>query len=247
MSRRISRRRCPWCPGRRVLHRHLPESARHTDTNNVAPRRRLRLARAARATIVRGGYGINYNAGTYSAIARQLAHSRPLPPRARASARRRAGILSESVRDASPADDENNFGVDKDYVLGRCRRGTAMSRSDIRQVWNISASYTRYARRETSTSSARRIAARPGFGSRASSRSCGRRRRVVGAARRPPSARRGARSKASAAASPTRLPSRATTRRPSAAAAPPSPRTIRTSTPSGGSRASTGGISSPRT
>ena len=54
----------------------FPAALLHTDANNIAPR----LGAAYRikpGLILRGGYGISYNSGSYSTIARQLASQPP--------------------------------------------------------------------------------------------------------------------------------------------------------------------------
>ena len=116
---------------------------------------------------------------------------------------------------------------------------------DLRQVWNVGAGYTRHARLEPRhRPRAEPRPDRPAHRRRAAVplADVGRHRRCCTPATfrlQPPPGER-----ASAAASPTRSPSRATTPRRSAAAARSSRRTIRISAPSGGSRASIGGISS---
>ena len=54
----------------------FPTALVHADTNNVAPRVGFAW-RAAPATVVRGGYGISYNAGSYATIARQMVAQPP--------------------------------------------------------------------------------------------------------------------------------------------------------------------------
>ena len=54
----------------------FPKALIDTDTNNIAPRVGFAW-RVKPGTILRGGYGISYNSGSYSTIARQLVGQPP--------------------------------------------------------------------------------------------------------------------------------------------------------------------------
>src|SRR5262249_51796927 len=54
----------------------FPDGILKTDTNNLAPRAGLAY-RVKPGLVLRGGYSIQYNSGSYSAIARQLAIQPP--------------------------------------------------------------------------------------------------------------------------------------------------------------------------
>jgi trimeric autotransporter adhesin len=120
----------------------FPTALINADTNNVAPRVGVAW-RVRPGTIVRGGYGISYNAGSYATIARQLVGQ---PPFAVTNAA--FGTLADplALRDpfaaAAPTETTNNFGVDRDYALGVVQTWNGDLSRDLRQVWNVGASYT---------------------------------------------------------------------------------------------------------
>lgn len=120
----------------------FPKALVQTDTNNVAPRVGFAW-RVRPGTIVRGGYGISYNAGAYSSIARQLAAQPPF-----ATAETVLGTvsgplsLSNPFAGASIGDVKNTYGVDPAYALGLVQTWNGDVSRDIRQVWNVSAGYT---------------------------------------------------------------------------------------------------------
>ena len=85
-------------PDRSVHGRVSRPACSNTDINNVAPR--IGVAwRIKPGTILRGGYGISFNSGSYSTIARQLAAQ---PPFSTSGHRARHGLvpllLDRSVR-----------------------------------------------------------------------------------------------------------------------------------------------------
>ena len=133
---RVVGRRGPFTgsvPGRPDAHRHQQRRAA----------RRLRLARQA-GTILRGGYGISYNSGSYSSIARQLVGQPPFAvtdnehrhaPRIRCRCRTRSSNVS-------PTETTNNYGVRSDYALGVVQTWNADVSRDSGQVWNVGGGYT---------------------------------------------------------------------------------------------------------
>ena len=120
----------------------FPKALMNADTNNVAPRVGFAW-RLKPGTILRGGYGISYNSGSYASIARQLAGQAPF-----AVTNNSLGtflsplILENPFANASPADTTNNYGVDKNYALGLVQTANADFSKDLRQVWNLGAGYT---------------------------------------------------------------------------------------------------------
>ena len=112
------------------------------DTNNIAPRVGVAW-RFSRGTILRGGYGISYNAGSYSTIARQLAAQ---PPFAATSTAIGSFVdpltLADPLGDATPNETTNNYGVEKDYVLGLVQTWNADLSRQIGQAWQLGANYT---------------------------------------------------------------------------------------------------------
>ena len=121
----------------------FPEALLDTDGNNVAPR----LGAAYRlkpGLIIRGGYGVSYNSGSYSTIARQLASQ---PPFAESDTVLGSALVPLQITNAfggSTANQTtNNYGVAKDYALGRVQTWNADVSKDLRQAWNVGAGYTR--------------------------------------------------------------------------------------------------------
>ena len=113
-----------------------------TDTNNVAPRVGFAW-RVKPGTIVRGGYGISYNAGSYSTIARQLVGQPPFAVTDNSIGTALDPLsFSDPFANASPTDTTNNYGVDNDYALGLVQTWNGDISRDVRQVWNVGASYT---------------------------------------------------------------------------------------------------------
>lgn len=121
---------------------HFPKALLDTDTNNVAPRVGVAW-RAKPGTIVRGGYGISYNSGSYASIARQLAGQAPF-----AVTDNTIGTFLDPLSfqqpfaDASPGATTNQYGVDKNYALGMVQTANVDFSKDFRQVWNLGAGYT---------------------------------------------------------------------------------------------------------
>ena len=120
----------------------FPTALISADTNNIAPRVGFAW-RFKPGTILRGGYGLSFNAGAYSNIARQMVGQPPFATTSTATGNR-SEILSLTDPLATAAADEttNNYGVQRDYALGTVRTVNADLSRDLRQVWNIGAGYT---------------------------------------------------------------------------------------------------------
>lgn len=120
----------------------FPNALLDTDRNNLAPRVGMAW-RVRPGTIVRAGYGISYNAGSYASIARQLASQ---PPFATATTvigtPLRPLSLADPFADAPAGDVTNTYGIDPAYALGLVQTWNADLSRDIRQVWNLAAGYT---------------------------------------------------------------------------------------------------------
>lgn len=103
----------------------FPFALVRSDGNNIAPR--IGIAwRPARGTVVRAGYGINYNAGSYVSIARQLIAQPPFAvTNTSIGTRARPLSLTDPFALVSSSTTTNNYGIDPDYELG------------IAQVWNL--------------------------------------------------------------------------------------------------------------
>jgi len=117
-----------------------PPGLVNADANNISPR--IGFAwRAARATVVRGGYAINYNAGSYASIARQLVGQPPF-----ASTGTSIGNLTNPITienpfvNVTPTTTTNNYGIDRNYVLGVAHTWNADVTRDI-GMWSLGAGY----------------------------------------------------------------------------------------------------------
>ena len=120
----------------------FPEGLIRTDANNVAPR--LGFAwRVAQGTIVRGGYGISYNAGSYSSMARQMVNQPPFATTNTAIGSASSPLtIINPLATASPDQIANDYGVDLNYVLGMVQTINADVSKDLTQAWNVGVSYT---------------------------------------------------------------------------------------------------------
>ena len=120
----------------------FPSALLRADTNNLAPRVGVAW-RAAPGLIVRGGYGVSYNSGSYASIARQMVSQ---PPFAVTDTELGSAGAPLTLRNAFSAANNgevtNNYGVDKDYALGLVQTWNADVSKDLRQVWNVGANYT---------------------------------------------------------------------------------------------------------
>ena len=97
------------------------------DRNNFAPR--LGLAwKPLRNTVVRAGYGINYNTSAYQSIVQNMAFQPPFSTTA-TNTQSATGqlILQDGFPPVPPGSITNNFGVDPNYRLGYV------------QIWNVDA------------------------------------------------------------------------------------------------------------
>ncbi len=102
----------------------FPVTVVEPDRNNVAPRVGFAW-RAMKKTVVRGGYGINYNTGQYGSIVQNLAFQ---PPFAFTETNVTTTSQVLTLRNGFPAPTAavtNNFAVDKNYKLGYV------------QIWNL--------------------------------------------------------------------------------------------------------------
>lgn len=120
----------------------FPESLLDADTNNIGPRVGVAW-RLIPGTILRGGYGISFNAGAYSTIARQLVGQPPFAVTNTATGTRLQALsLNEPLATSSPDETTNNYGVQRDYALGVVQTWNADLSRDLRQVWSVGAGYT---------------------------------------------------------------------------------------------------------
>jgi trimeric autotransporter adhesin len=123
----------------------FPKGILRPDINNVGPR--LAVAyRVQPGLVVRGGYSIAYNSGSYSTIARQLAAQPPFAFSDTVTAGPGAPPLV-IANVLSPVTNinilQNNFGVDPNYQLGRVQTWNADVQKDLTQSWLVGGGYTR--------------------------------------------------------------------------------------------------------
>ena len=107
------------------FHGVFPRSLVKPDRNNFSPR--LGLAwRVTDKTVLRAGYGVNYNGSAYSTIAAQLANQ---PPFSRTATNIYSPILPLTLQNGFPvvntAAVTNTYGIDPNYRIGYA------------QIWNL--------------------------------------------------------------------------------------------------------------
>ena len=119
-----------------------PAALIQTDTNNVSPK----LAAAWRAPtglVVNTSYEVNYNSGTYSGIARQLAQQPPFATTGTNIGSLSTALLMESALTGIPiSDTRNNYGIDPNYVLGLVQQSVINVSRDLWTSYQVSANYT---------------------------------------------------------------------------------------------------------
>jgi hypothetical protein len=120
----------------------FPSALIDADTNNIAPRVGFAW-RLEPGTILRGGYGLSFNAGAYSNIARQMVGQPPFAVTSTATGNRTEILsLTDPLATAAPGETTNNYGVQRDYALGTVQTLNGDLSRDLRQVWNVGAGYT---------------------------------------------------------------------------------------------------------
>ena len=120
----------------------FPKGLVDLDANNVAPRVGFAW-RIKPGTILRGGYGVSYNSGTYSTIARQLVGQPPFAVTNTSIGVVEAPLIfSDPFIAAQPDETTNTFGVDSTYGLGLVQTWNADLSRDFHQAWNVSVGYT---------------------------------------------------------------------------------------------------------
>jgi trimeric autotransporter adhesin len=103
----------------------FPSSLVYPDRNNFAPRVGLAWKPMAK-TVVRGGYGINYNLGQYRSVVNNLAYQPPFSYTQTSLASVGAPIsMNAGFAPLNTTLITNNYGIDKNYRLGYV------------QLWNV--------------------------------------------------------------------------------------------------------------
>jgi trimeric autotransporter adhesin len=120
----------------------FPAALINDDLNNVAPRVGVAW-RASPRLIVRGGYGMSFNNGSYATIARQLVAQPPF-----AVTDTSIGTVVTPISLADPfasiggATTTNNYGVDKNYQLGVIHTWNVDVTRSVGRLWQVGAGYT---------------------------------------------------------------------------------------------------------
>lgn len=116
----------PVLPGQAGLYSGVfPSTLVNPDRNNFAPRIGIAWQPIPK-TVLRAGYGINYNTGAYQSIVQQLAFQPPFSMTETNIQSAAMPLTLQSGFPAAPAGSvTNNFGVDRNYRLGYV------------QIWNL--------------------------------------------------------------------------------------------------------------
>jgi hypothetical protein len=93
--------------------------------------------------VLRGGYGISFNSGSYSTIARELATQPPFSVSDTVIGTALTPVLLANAFATPVTGVSNTYGVDKNYALGRVQTWNADVSKDLSQAWNIGGGYTR--------------------------------------------------------------------------------------------------------
>jgi hypothetical protein len=119
----------------------FPAGLLNTDANNLGPR--LGMAyRLTPSTILRSGYSITYNSGSYASIARELAGQPPFADTTTVTGTEQNPLtLAEALLAPTPPT-TNNWGVDRDYELGMIQTWNANVQHNFTQNWVMQAGYT---------------------------------------------------------------------------------------------------------
>jgi hypothetical protein len=120
----------------------LPASLVRPDRNNIAPR--IGFAwKPLRDTVIRGGYGINYNTGAYQTIAQQLAFQPPFST-AETNIQTLPGDLTLQNGFPVPSSSEitNSYAVNPNYRLGYVQIRNIDVQQQIRPTLLLNLDYT---------------------------------------------------------------------------------------------------------
>jgi hypothetical protein len=120
----------------------FPSGLLNADTNNIAPRVGAAW-RIKPGTILRGGYGISFNSGSYANIARQLTVQPPFSVSNTVIGTAAVPLALRNAFTNAVTGVANTYGVDREYALGRVQTWNADLSRDLTQTWNVGASYTR--------------------------------------------------------------------------------------------------------
>ncbi len=111
------------------------------DWNNVGPRVGVAW-RATNRSVVRFGYGLSYNSGSYASSARNLYQQPPFFETGTTIGTLAAPLqLVDAFANIAPDTITNNYGIDKHYQLGLIHQWTADYSHDLFRTWSVGATY----------------------------------------------------------------------------------------------------------
>jgi len=119
----------------------FPAGLLNTDVNNLGPRVGVAY-RVAKNTVLRSGYSITYNSGSYASIARQLVGEPPFAETETIIGAPTGPLTLAEALLSSGATTTNNYGVDKDYALGTIQTWNAAVTRTLPQNWTVTGTYT---------------------------------------------------------------------------------------------------------
>ncbi|NOT43185.1 MAG: TonB-dependent receptor, partial [Acidobacteria bacterium] len=119
-----------------------PDALVRTDRNNVAPRVGVAW-RVNPRTVVRSGYGVSFNNGSYATIARQLVAQPPFAVTATSLGTAGAPLaLTSALTAVTPQTTTNNYGIAVDYQLGVIQTWNLDVNRNLGRGWALSTGYT---------------------------------------------------------------------------------------------------------
>ena len=119
----------------------FPAGLVNADVNNVAPRVGLAWRVNAR-TVVRTGYSLTFNNGSYASIARQLVAQPPFATTNTILGTAASPLDIESALTAATSRTTNNYGVDKNYQLGALHTWNVDVNRTLARGWQVGGGYT---------------------------------------------------------------------------------------------------------
>jgi len=120
----------------------FPAALVNPDRNNFAPRVGIAWKPFSK-TVVRTGYGINYNTGAYAAMVQQMAFQPPFNFSATNIASASTPLtLQNGFPAVAPGTVTNNFGVDRNYALGYVQTWNFDVQQEVTKSLMLNAGYT---------------------------------------------------------------------------------------------------------
>jgi trimeric autotransporter adhesin len=119
----------------------FPTALIKSDKNNLAPRIGLAYALTP-TTVVRSGYGVTFNSGSYTSIARQLTQQPPFAVTNTVLGSVDSPLATENALLLATGTTTNTYGVDKNYALGAIHTWNASVSKDLFRNWSATAGYT---------------------------------------------------------------------------------------------------------